>query len=204
MGKEKRRPNHSTLIYHTCPQDNGLSIIRLMDEKSDLEGGFLLPQDTLDKLDALLPIYHKQAELCHENRAYLAACIIVGSWFETYLLIALARHPKETLATKKAIFLQTKKTPFREWSLYNLMDVALEAGWLPVALSTGDTIDKDVPLAALVHAVRRVRNLVHPMKYLKEMRKEPIVTEAYYRVTWKICFAAYESMEKAMEDLQRE
>jgi hypothetical protein len=47
--------------------------------------------------------------------------------------------------------------------LDQILDIAIEAGWSPAAISAdGPEQQKNIPAVAYVHVVRRVRNLVHP------------------------------------------
>jgi hypothetical protein len=88
--------------------------------------------------------------------------------------------------------------PLLKWTLDQLLDIALEAGWLPAAISTDDPEqEKNIPVAAYVHVVRRVRNLVHPGKYMKEISGTE-VTAAYLCSCFKICHGAFDHLVKAL------
>jgi hypothetical protein len=56
---------------------------------------------------------------------------------------------------------------------------------------------KKIDLASFGHVVRRIRNLVHPAKYLKEMKGKD-VTPAFLRSCFKISLDAYDCLVKAL------
>jgi hypothetical protein len=85
-----------------------------------------------------------------------------------------------------------------KWNFNELLDVAYNAGWLPAAAATNDPEElKKIDLASFGHVVRRVRNLVHAAKYLKEMKGKD-VTPAFLRSCFKISLGAYDCLVKAL------
>jgi hypothetical protein len=161
----------------------------------------LLSKSEIDELNALLPKYYEQAMLCQKSDAYLPGSIMLGSCLETLLLIIVASFPKEALKTKTAKMYNLHEKKLLKWDFYHLIDVALEAGWLPVAIATANPDDqKNIPLAAYVHVLRRARNLVHAGKYLKELKHKNEITPAYLRSCFKIWYDAYGHLDKAFGD----
>jgi hypothetical protein len=161
----------------------------------------LLSKSQIDELNALLPKYYEQAMLCQKCDAYLPGSVMLGSFLETLLLIITANCAKEALKTKtaKKYNLQTKK--LLKWDFYHLIAVALDAGWLPVATSIDNPDEqKNIPLAAYGHVPRRVRNLAHPGKFLKELKRKNEMTPAFLRSCFKIWYDAYEHLDKAFGD----
>jgi hypothetical protein len=159
----------------------------------------LLTKIEVDDLTSLLRGYHKQAMLCEEHAALLPACIMLASCLETLLLLIAGIYPEEARKTQTAQKQKFDKEKLMKWDLDNLLSVALEAGWLPVLLSGENVAEKDIPLAAYAHVVRRVRNLVHPAKYLKELGTKEI-TPQFLRSCLKISYDVYTHLERALND----
>jgi hypothetical protein len=159
----------------------------------------LLTQHEVVDLTSLLHDYHKQAMLCEKHKALLPACVMLASCLETLLLLIAGIYPEEVRKTQTAQKQKFDKEKLMKWDLDNLLSVALDAGWLPVAFSTGEVADEDIPLAAYAHVVRRVRNLVHPAKYLKELGPKEI-TPQFLRSCFKISYDVYTHLERALND----
>src|SRR5580704_5684325 len=118
---------------------------------------------------------------CAAADAYLPACIMLGSALETLLLVFAGRFSEEALSTEAAKKYKLHEKHVLKWNFNELLDVAYNAGWLPAAAATNDPEElKKIDLASFGHVVRRVRNLVHAAKYLKEMKGKD-VTPAFLR-----------------------
>jgi hypothetical protein len=89
--------------------------------------------------------------------------------------------------------------PLFKWKLDQILDIAIEAGSSPAAISVdGPEQQKNIPAVACVHVVRRVRNLVHPEKYIKEISGTEI-TPPYFRACFKTCHGAYGHLVKTLK-----
>jgi hypothetical protein len=152
----------------------------------------------LKDLVKLFHFFHEQAMRCAAADAYLPACIMLGSALETLLLVFAGRFPEEALSTEAAKKYKLHEKHLLKWDFNELLDIAYNAGWLPAAAATNDPEElKKIDLASFGHVVRRVRNLVHAAKYLKEMKGKD-VTPAFLRSCFKISLDAYDCLVKAL------
>ena len=93
-----------------------------------------------------------EAQKCVNAEAYLAAVVMMGSILEGALLHKVEVNPAAANRAKASP--KDRKTgkpsPFHNWGLSTLIDVAHELGWLQ-----GD-------VSRFSHALRESRNMVHP------------------------------------------
>ena len=83
--------------------------------------------------------------------------------------------PKKKDGTVKHVF---------KWSLHELIAVACTAHWLPAALPEGADITAKATIGDYARWLKRVRNLVHPARYVQDHRRG--------RVTAKLAGYAFE------------
>jgi len=106
----------------------------------------------------------EEAERCEAARAWLASNILYGSILEAVLHGWLGRMQPKAFAAKSAPTKSTangkQSVPFAQWTLRDLISVAVELGLIDSTLTRHAT------------ALRENRNLVHPVRQLKE-RSEP-------------------------------
>ncbi len=108
-----------------------------------------------EKLGAILENRWKEAIICMNKGAPLAAIILMGSVLEGALFAFLHKYPQQANQAKAAPKDESGKVKkFNEWSLSNLIDVACECGW----------IQRDAKDFA--HTLREYRNLIHPREQL--------------------------------------
>lgn len=91
----------------------------------------LLSENELKALIDLMQAYHRQAMICEQSHAYLPGCIMLGSCLETALLMIVGIYPEEALKTQTAQRSRLESVHLFKWTLDQLLDVAIEAGWLP-------------------------------------------------------------------------
>jgi hypothetical protein len=135
----------------------------------------LLSPDEIDQLLTLGDMYHAQAGICHQHKAYLASCISAGSGLEAVLLLMIGTHSKDARAGGKEL----NKSKLLKLNLGQLIDIAVKAGWL-----------SDTPESADLRYVRKVRNYVHPGRHLNELGAKEI-TQANLVHCFNACCRAY-------------
>lgn len=119
--------------------------------------------------------YEREALKCKSVRAYYAACIMLGAALEAILIQMCDLFQDEV---KEAIARLEKKPKgrFDRWGLDDLIKVAVEAGWLPPKRGS----KSDEPgVGELIHLVRRLRDLSHPGRHLRELDEAPIRADAF-------------------------
>ncbi len=122
-----------------------------------------------------------EAQMCQHAKAYLAAVIMMGSILEALLLARVARSPMD--ANKASASPKDKSTGkvlnHQYWSLNDLIEVAVECGWLKS--------DR----GKFSHALRQSRNVVHP--YQQAMGKTSF-DENTCKVCWQVLNASVEDL----------
>jgi hypothetical protein len=131
-------------------------------------------------LAALLNERWKEAGVCLEQHAYLAATILMGSLLEGLLLARVMADPKAANASPTAPKGKDgKPRPFHEWTLGDLVDVAHSCGWMHRNV-------KDIS-----QPLRDYRNLVHPWHQLADGM---CPDEGSCKVCWDAVRAAVEEL----------
>lgn len=119
--------------------------------------------------------YEREALKCASIRAYYAACIMLGAALEAILIQMCDLFKGETKEAISRLEKKPKGHPVR-WGLDDLIKVAVEAGWLPRKRGS----NSDEPGAGeLIHLVRRLRDLSHPGRHLRELEEAPIRANAF-------------------------
>lgn len=123
------------------------------------------------ELERVMQARWLEAQMCQHAKAYLASVILMGSILEGLLLARISRSPME--ANKSSASPKdrnsSKVLAFHDWSLNDLIDVAVERGWLKS--------DR----GRFSHALRQSRNVVHPYQ-------EAISNAAFDENTCKVCW----------------
>ncbi|MBI3089596.1 MAG: hypothetical protein HYY96_02930 [Candidatus Tectomicrobia bacterium] len=149
--------------------------------------------DTTDirRLVELADYSRQEAIGCLRSEAYFAGCLVVGTALEAALLALVIWHPQDVhKATSTPRHKNGTLRPYTQWSLSHLVEVADELNWIPKDLSKwlpegeqkkmqvdDHTLDHLMPgfqCIDFLHLLIRVRNLVHPYRYLKENMSVPV------------------------------
>jgi hypothetical protein len=105
-------------------------------------------------LETIIQNRWREAQICQNAGAYLAAVILMGSLIEALLLCrAMKSIPKAMLANKAPKDKTGQVKKIQDWNLNALIEVAVELGWLKV--------DR----GKFSHALRESRNVVHPWQH---------------------------------------
>lgn len=118
-------------------------------------------------LKEVISCYGREAQLAASVQAYSAAITLLGAGLEGILLLRCLRSPAKANRIAKTLR-KNAKTQFvnepTKWSFDTLIEVCLKAGWLPT-IESRNAIFKT---SGMAHALREVRNLVHPGKIIRE------------------------------------
>jgi len=110
---------------------------------------------------------HKEADLCLQNKCYIAALILYGSVLESLLLCMCFVYPEKVRKTqvykKRKNKSKRKRDIFLEFTLNDLINIADELKWFPMQ----DKIDDISIFRDWVKWVQETRNLIHPARWLK-------------------------------------
>ncbi len=132
-------------------------------------------------LEGVIQARWLEAQMCQHAKAYLAAVIMMGSILEALLLARVSRSPME--ANKSPASPKDRNSgkvlAFHDWTLNDLIDVAVEQGWLKS--------DR----GKFSHALRQSRNVVHP--YQQAMGKTGF-DENTCKVCWQVLNASVEDL----------
>lgn len=111
--------------------------------------------------------YEDDARRAAAAQAYSAAITLLGAGLEGLLLLRCLKSKQKSLRIANILPKRERPRSPRDpttWNFQTLIEVCLKAGWF-ASLST--SIAQYDP-AGLAHAVRRMRNYVHPGKYARE------------------------------------
>lgn len=140
-----------------------------------------LSDDEERELHRLSSVYWKEALKCEEAKAFLAGSVLLGSALETLLILMVNCYPEEAELTGLVPAKKGVGRPLLEWSLVDLLKVAKAASWLPSALTLRSGWDpRKAKLGDYAEVVRRVRNLIHPARYVEDHHRSG-VTAKYLR-----------------------
>lgn len=111
--------------------------------------------------------YWDEACKCQQAGAYIAGCAMLGAALEAGLMAMVIFHASEVAKCNTPSRRKNAPKHLLEWNLGELLGVAREMGWLPASGVT----DRDPILWSIgdhAQAVRLLRNLVHPGRYVKD------------------------------------
>ncbi len=126
-------------------------------------------------LTKIVEQYHLEAEKCASARAYYAACIMIGAAFEALLLQALSLFEDEVADAVRNLP-RRPRGPIDRWNLDELIKAAIVLGWRPPRRGP-DPVEAGI--GELADLLRRLRNLSHAARHLREPDELPLKVEAY-------------------------
>jgi hypothetical protein len=119
-----------------------------------------------------------EADRCAKSRAYYGACILAAASIEAMLLATCDLLPDEVREAAPKLNLRLRGS-IGHLGLAELIKIATTAGWLAPDLQDSSKPD----IQAITDLVRRLRNLSHPGRHLRELRQVPLPRSAF-RVAW--------------------
>jgi hypothetical protein len=146
----------------------------------------------VEELDRLTELYIKQAKRCAKAKAYVAGCVMLASSLECSLLRFCDLYYKEALNTPHAQRRKLANRHLLKWDFADLLAVAREATWTPSNLPPHVKFDyqkrylKRARIGDYLRRVHKLRNLVHPARYLKDHRGQHI-TKIYFDTASDLC-----------------
>lgn len=136
--------------------------------------------DVLPNLEPVIQERWLEAQKCQLAKAYLAAVIVMGSILEALLLARASKDPARAYKAKAAPRSKDGSSrPIHEWTLHNLIEVAVELGWLKT--------DR----GKFSHALRESRNVVHPYE---QARTGANFDEHTCKTSWHVLNASVEDL----------
>jgi hypothetical protein len=136
------------------------------------------------ELTKIVERYHGEAEKCASARAYYAACIMIGAAFEAMLLQALSLFEDEVVEAVRNLP-RRPRGPIDRWNLDELIKVAIILGWRPPRRGP-DLAEPGI--GELADLLRRLRNLSHAGRHLRELDEAPLKVGDY-----RAAYAIFES-----------
>src|SRR5699024_1945774 len=119
----------------------------------------------IEKLSAIIDKYKREAQISIESKAYYASAILSGAAIEALLLREVLKKPEQVSEVIDSLPQKNKpKSDPKKWRLYDLINIAERADWLPKIQIKDDIFLLD----ALAHVVRALRNFLHPGRVLRE------------------------------------
>ena len=119
----------------------------------------------IEELSAIVDKYKREAQISIESEAYYASAILSGAAIEALLLREVLKKPEQVSKVFDSLPQKSKpKSDPRKWRLYDLINIAEMADWLPKIQIKDDIYLLD----ALAHVVRSLRNFLHPGRVLRE------------------------------------
>lgn len=125
--------------------------------------------------------YEREAEKCASVRAYYAACIMIGAALEA-ILLQMCDVFEDEVAQAVSRLARKPTGSIEHLGLNDLIKIAVAVGWLPP--SRGPNLGEP-GIGELAHILRRLRNLAHPGRHLRELDEVPL-RAASYRVAYAI------------------
>jgi hypothetical protein len=148
-----------------------------------------LTDDQLKKLWHLAAhTYLDQASRCHDAKAYLASCIMIGAAIEALLTWITNLLYSEAVNTTTAPKKGKKTRHLLDWRFFDLLNVAMELRWLPEELTLLN--EPDFKGSVRTDSIREVRNLVHPARVLQD-RAGKEYTEEELTILYATCLTVF-------------
>jgi hypothetical protein len=155
---------------------------------------FVLSTEQEQEILSLARLYKREAKKCFEAKAYLSGCVLMGAAMESILLSAANLFPEIIASVKCAPKKNGKVKRLDSWKFNELLMAAKELNWLPSGLSSEDEwSDAQAKIGDYVDVVRKIRNLIHPVRYLNDFSRT--------RVTKKYLEACFEIVDTAADHL---
>ncbi|HYL58888.1 MAG TPA: hypothetical protein VEU51_08455 [Candidatus Acidoferrales bacterium] len=146
-----------------------------MDTSSRDPGKGYFSDEKFKALTKMVEHYHSEAEKCASARAYYAACIMIGAAFEALLLQALSMFSDEVAEAVRNLP-RRPRGPIDHWNLDELIKVAIVLGWRPPRRGP-DPVEAGI--GELADLLRRLRNVSHAARHLREPDEAPLKVETY-------------------------
>jgi hypothetical protein len=130
---------------------------------------FDIEEKHFNELLRLSKVYHREAIRCRDAKAYIAGCTMSGAALESALLGMLHLYGNEVDAAGCVPRRNGKIKMLLNWRLPEMLHAAAEMGWLPRALKDGDKWNsRRAKIGDYAEALRQIRNLVHPARYVQD------------------------------------
>jgi len=130
---------------------------------------FFLEEADYNEILRLSRLYHREAGRCGKAKAYVAGCAMAGAALEAALLAMLHLYGEEVQAAGFAAMKKGQPKQLLEWTLAEMLAVAVRMEWLPAALPRGATWStRKARIGDYAEWVRQLRNLIHPARYLRD------------------------------------
>jgi hypothetical protein len=156
-----------------------------------------LQHEQFEELLRLSLAYHREARRCRAARAYLGGCVMLGASLESSLMAMVHCFSDEVAQANAVPTVRGKPKPLLDWSLNELLRVAKRLGWLPARLALDEPWDrKRAKIGDYAEVVRRLRNLLHPARYLADHSRK--------RLTKRHLGLSFEVLQIAGEHLYQE
>lgn len=135
---------------------------------------------SLPNLEPVIQERWLDAQKCQHAKAYLASVILMGSILEALLLARCSMSPGPAYQAKAAPrHKDGSSKAIHEWTLHNLIEVAVELRWLKS--------DR----GRFSHALRESRNVVHPYE---QARSGANFDEHTCKTSWHVLNASVEDL----------
>jgi len=156
---------------------------------------FELTEKQFKELMRLCRLYRREADRAMETKAYLAGCVMIGAALEADLLATCDCYsdeiPDELIPKRK----NGKPKHLLDWTLFQLLRVARECGWLPADLNLQEKWDeKRANIGDYAVILKDMRNFVHASCHIVDFPKS--------RVTKRRMEMCFEILEVASTHLQ--
>ncbi len=153
----------------------------------------------------------REAERCADSQCFEAACVMVGAAVESALITHVYIFEREVRAENLWRMRQNRKTsdtedkPLLDWTLEDLIHVAVKMGWLPTAgggITAAEPVEKlSGEVGDAVRFIQEVRNLVaHPGKYVRG-DYWPTIGRPEYDVVYGIARAVLDRLYTALQTM---
>lgn len=123
--------------------------------------------DFVPALGDLVRRYEEDAEKAAAAQAYYAATTLLGAAIEGLLLLRCLRSRSKAAVMAQALPRKVRPAASHDlpaWRFETLIEVCAKAGWLPVEHVEWGGFDH----RGLAHALRYLRNLVHPARHARD------------------------------------
>ncbi|HVB82700.1 MAG TPA: hypothetical protein VNE82_22460 [Candidatus Binataceae bacterium] len=144
-------------------------------------------------------LYYCEARKCKDAQAYAAGCVMLAAALEANLMAMVTICANHVAACNKLP--RGKKKAVKkllDWNLGELLNVAIELGWLPAGETLGAD-PKDWPIGAHAQVIRMLRNLIHPGRCLKDFTGYQITADTL-TASFKVLDGVYLHLHAALSD----
>jgi hypothetical protein len=144
----------------------------------------------LDELEKethrLATFYRREARRCHDTKAYLAGCVMLGAALEATLLVFANCYAEEVAFSADTQRKQISSNPLARWTLAELLAVSKLLQWLPSGLSKEENWSRArARIGDYAEVVRQIRNHIHPARYAEDFHRKR-ATKRYFDYVYEI------------------